>query len=645
MATDYKISNLIEQQFPDFVRDEGPNLVAFLKAYYEWTEQANNVIEVGKNLLNYQDLDSTYDKYFEYFEREIMQDIPKSVLANKTLLAKHIRELYRSRGSEQSFKLLFRILYNEEIDLYYPVDDILRASDGRWVKETSVRVSKPRSGDINTLKGKTVVGASSGATGKVERVIGSFSAGVIIDELYLSSVVGTFVDAERISIQNGDGTVYATITNISGPLREVNIKTLQGGAQHVPGDRVSFTSASGVLANGYVGSTSGDFGAIGWRIIKGGEGYIANSEIVISGGGGTGATFIISGISNTENITVDTDPISSFVNVPINAGPTFVSLGANSAAVSANLAAANVSSQISVALTFSNLIVGTISSVSTTAFGSGYTSLPVANVQFKRVLSKQIPAVIGGGYKGNNAVIIANTIAGSITSVVVDNFGSGYNKTDAVTISNLTRANTENARGDPIVSGVVNYTGKYLDTKGWLSWNNRFQDNYYYQEYSYEVKSDQYIDKFRRSVNNILHPGGTKLFGRTRLYSSVNSAATAAANIVSEVIKYTLGTGTLTIANAAFINAYAALVVNPYSATVIQSLNNGTLKIVYGNNTLFTVEIPTSNTKIMIVDGVGGTANGLYLTNVVSTNTDLTIKTPYAANNLINGTFYYGSVV
>ena len=90
MSTPFKTSNIIEQQFPDFVRDDGPNLVAFLKAYYEWTEQANNNIEVSKNLLNYQDIDNTYDKYLEYFHREIMGSIPRSTLVDRKLLAKHI---------------------------------------------------------------------------------------------------------------------------------------------------------------------------------------------------------------------------------------------------------------------------------------------------------------------------------------------------------------------------------------------------------------------------------------------------------------------------------------------------------------------------------------------------------------------------
>ena len=68
MATWEKTSLLIEQQFPDFVRDEGPNLIAFLKAYYEWMEQEGEVVERSQNLANYRDIDNTLDQFIQYFQ-------------------------------------------------------------------------------------------------------------------------------------------------------------------------------------------------------------------------------------------------------------------------------------------------------------------------------------------------------------------------------------------------------------------------------------------------------------------------------------------------------------------------------------------------------------------------------------------------
>ena len=71
MATNLKLSTQIENQLPDFVRDEGPNLVAFLKAYYEWMETNQQATDAMKNLIVNQDIDTALSNYIEYFRREI----------------------------------------------------------------------------------------------------------------------------------------------------------------------------------------------------------------------------------------------------------------------------------------------------------------------------------------------------------------------------------------------------------------------------------------------------------------------------------------------------------------------------------------------------------------------------------------------
>jgi len=222
MSTDKKISTLVEQQFPQFARDDGPNLVAFVKAYYEWTEQANNAIEVSKNLINYQDIDNTYDKYLEYFHREIIDNIPRSTLADRKKLAKHAKDMHRARGSELSYRLLFRLLYNEEIDFYYPGEDMLRVSDGRWLIEKSVRIGSPRVGVTTEFDNQNIKGLTSGATAKVDKIIGSISGGSLVDELYLLDVVGAFQDNEKIALVSNN-SIYATVVALSGPLQGVDI--------------------------------------------------------------------------------------------------------------------------------------------------------------------------------------------------------------------------------------------------------------------------------------------------------------------------------------------------------------------------------------------------------------------------------------
>ena len=57
-----KISSQIDSQFPGFIREEGPNFVAFLKAYYEYMEQDGNVVSRTRQFYDIQDIDRTVDE-------------------------------------------------------------------------------------------------------------------------------------------------------------------------------------------------------------------------------------------------------------------------------------------------------------------------------------------------------------------------------------------------------------------------------------------------------------------------------------------------------------------------------------------------------------------------------------------------------
>ena len=198
-----KLSSQIESQFPGFIREEGPQFVAFLKAYYEYMEQSGKAGQAIRALQDNQDIDRTIDSFVEYFRREFMLNIPKDVLANKRLLAKHIKDFYRSRGSQESYRFLFRALYNTEVDFYYPGEDILRASDGRWVQETKLRVSSPLNTDPQSFEAKRITGERSKATAFVVTTQRLIASGVTVFDLSLESISGTFLDGERVIDEDG----------------------------------------------------------------------------------------------------------------------------------------------------------------------------------------------------------------------------------------------------------------------------------------------------------------------------------------------------------------------------------------------------------------------------------------------------------
>ena len=82
MAVSKKISTQIDKQLPDFIRRDAPLFQSFMEGYYEFLEQANNALDASRNLLNYQDIDTSIDKYAEYLRREIIPDIPRVTQAN-----------------------------------------------------------------------------------------------------------------------------------------------------------------------------------------------------------------------------------------------------------------------------------------------------------------------------------------------------------------------------------------------------------------------------------------------------------------------------------------------------------------------------------------------------------------------------------
>ena len=530
MATSRKTSSLINEQLPDFVTDEGPKLEAFIRAYYEWMEQSNNAIDVSKNLLSRADLDTTPTDYFQYFRKEIFKNVPDDAVVDKALLAKNIRSMYYNKGSDKSYRILFRALFNEDIDVYFPGDYILRTSDGRWNEPTVLRLAGLTNEKATGLLGQLLTNQTTGGTARVEGIVQTQEVGSTVTEATVSNVIGAFNDGESV-ISDITSTV-ADIYGLSGSLQSVSIQSgvsnlprgFGAGVFHQSGDIITFTSDAGSGANGTILATN-DKSAINVAIISGGSGYINTIPLTITGGTGIGATATVTGIGNTSVLSICQDAITPLANVRLNHGLRWVTGGGNTASVSANLAVANISSSIITGLLYQNTTTGTITSVTMSSFGSGYTTLPTVTAVLANVASAGLLDPHDGGIYGENAVLQPVHLGGSITDIEMNEKGTGYSKFENIGIVNTTRTGTVNALGTPIVSGVEVQSGKYLATKGFLSNDQKLQNDFY-QEFSYVIKSPRGINEYREAVTKLLHPAGTKLFGETTIISDFSGAPT-----------------------------------------------------------------------------------------------------------------------
>ena len=449
----------------------------------------------------------------------------------------------------------------------------------------------------------TITGTTSGATGRVERIIQYTIGGQTISEFFLTGIVGTFVAGELIE----NSTVSSSPT-ILGVLSSVNIDPSDSGRNHQVGDKVDILSAlQGQGANGTITSVSND--SVEFTVSYQGSGYVANTTaITLTASKGTGAAFSPI-LGNCIELALDEDPIFALQNVTLNTNPTFVTGGANTTSVSANLAAANVNTPLSAALTYTLANVCSIIEANTTNRGSGYISGPPSVVITDTLISSWGFPDGNGGIIGNNAIIIANNVVGVINAVSIVNPGINYVNGETVTLFNTTRS-AVNATGTSVFAGLYTYPGRYIGTDGFLSSNKYLQDNFYYQEYSYVLKTGEYINRYREIVKKLVHPAGTALFGEVNIESVGGVQYTA--NSYSH--KYTKGTGTIQI-------------------------SGGTSLI--GLGTSFTSQL-SDNASIMIKEGA---IEGLYKIDQVFNNTSASLKYSYRTTTLGSGTFWYANTV
>ena len=180
---DQKVSALIYQQVPEYVREEYPVFISFLEAYYEFLEtkqgtQKNDLMAQAKDLRYITDVDESIDDFERNFFESFAYLLPRDVSVDKSFLIKNLLPLYLSKGSENSFKFLFRLLFGQELEIKYPKNDILRASDGKWQIDNALKVSN----EINSIH-------TGDGTTKTFKLLGQFDANEIT--VYINGSVTT----------------------------------------------------------------------------------------------------------------------------------------------------------------------------------------------------------------------------------------------------------------------------------------------------------------------------------------------------------------------------------------------------------------------------------------------------------------------
>jgi hypothetical protein len=143
-----QLSSVVSRQIPEFIREDYPTFVAFVEAYYKYLQ------DEGVDLSTARDIDQTLEEFVIEFKKELAHNLPQ-IQGDERFILAHIKDQYLAKGSEASYKFLFRLLFGKKVELTYPGTQMLRASDGRWNQEISV-FAKVDFGDPTSIVGKLV---------------------------------------------------------------------------------------------------------------------------------------------------------------------------------------------------------------------------------------------------------------------------------------------------------------------------------------------------------------------------------------------------------------------------------------------------------------------------------------------------------
>jgi len=267
-----KISKLVSGHVPEFIKSDYTTFVSFIEAYYRFLEQDQGALEVVQNAKEYGDIDRTVDSFVNYFIANYAQDIGYNTVVDKRLLVKRIKDLYEAKGSEISFKILFKLLYDTVVDTSHPYDNVLIASGGTWDQKVSLRI-EITSGSIENIVDRFITITKNNIV---------YTDAVIRVKLLETNLYEVFLKASSITpyaIGDSVSVISSTSTIFTGIVRPTTVSTniAEPGTGFKAGQIFNIPLAGGINTLIRILAVDDTGGIVSLRILNFGYNYPADN--------------------------------------------------------------------------------------------------------------------------------------------------------------------------------------------------------------------------------------------------------------------------------------------------------------------------------------------------------------------------------
>jgi hypothetical protein len=519
----------------------------------------NNIQE----LLSFRDPDKTISNFLTKFRNEFLNTLPENLDndVDKRKLIKNVKSLYRSKGTSRGHDLFFRLLFDEPSEIFYPREQMLRTSDGKWDTKLILRAIQSTgqltTGDTSDLVGRTITGETSGATAIIENVF-KFQIGTnTVTEFILNEDTyanGTFQVDEVIRgtiSDESDTFIKATVTGIPQTITLTN-----DGALYTEGDTVSLTGGGeGALVSV---DTVGRGKITNFYVDSGGSGYEIGDDIVFNnsdtgGGSATAKVSLVNGGFTPES-GVETDSISHIIledetvrGDPYTGNKVVQESGSGSGDITDIRiidAGGNYQSLPIVTVDDTNgsgasiftfgTEIGKVQSIKTVESGAEHQqspSPPTIALRSKILVLDRTGSFATGdtvtGVAPDSSVVTATVVSLDTDRNILTLSGGNFQIDSTISSDSGGSATVkimDQATATTTVAATVNTSGEFLNEDGHVSESTmKIQDSLYYQDFSYVIKVGRSINDWRDSFKQTMHTAGFYFTGQVNITSRIDA--------------------------------------------------------------------------------------------------------------------------
>jgi hypothetical protein len=581
------MSYISDSQIPEFIKTDYPNFARFIKDYYRFedlgqeeytslnisngsSESQYSPTHLLQEMIDKINIDHNDPDFLQPMLEQYALDFPTTAAVDSRMLIKHMKTFLESKGSRQGIQQFFKLMYNEDVEVFLPSEFILRPSDGIYRKELTVKAYanteiSPVPNPLNLRGRRASVHYYESTASITKRKIINTSVTRVKKIAYTApEAFELTLDLPGDTIIPGQGVEGEITATVKGKIASVGSISAADALRTASTQIIASNTTPMVVANPNISGSGARFtvtidssGAATIGLVSGypGTNYVKGEQIVFPAsyfGGGANLTCNVATITEGKlaSLTIADAGAGYSANPDVIVLPHPDDTITTTAVVEARLTNGSISNVLFVNNTtgvgYNNvptIVLNTDAVRSWIGVEGSLDTITDKTAFLTRVLNKVSLKTNSG--TSNGGFVIGETFKVSETGDIlgvyaIDYFGEDYTIT-GIDNNAVVRIKTLDSNNYPAFVEVIStgtgfqresfdfilrsatnetttltcntgfshtYPGSFKNSQGFLSDANRIQDNSVYQNFAYQVRTSRPKTQWGELLDRIAHPAG-----------------------------------------------------------------------------------------------------------------------------------------